>query len=347
MNTPLVLRPLEKTDYPGLGHLFLKMFGKERSIETWVWKYDQNPHGAPIATVAAAENKIVGFYGLLPRRVRFRGELMTAFQEVDLMVDPDHAGGGLFRNLGRQSYDRLVQQGHPFTFGFPNQTSLPLGKRILGWRAIGRIPLWTMILDPESILTERLPAVPGLRSMAAKVFRIRNRFRLRTACKSPVRQVSGWSDSAADLLSDPPPVSGIGFIRDRAYLDWRYRECPDTEYVCFEAGSTDACEAAAVAGIAVGARANLVELGWRQGCDEAAVAVVKAVAEWAVKAGCTTLRAWAIEDSPDAQFLAARGFFDRDALNYHVIRSFQPPEFNRYLWDGSRWRLSSGDSDCV
>lgn len=347
MSDSPVLRPLEKTDYPGLGHLFLKMFGKERSIETWMWKYDQNPHGAPIATVAAVAEEIVGFYGLLPRRVSFRGEMMTAFQEVDLMVDPDHAAGGLFRNLGRQSYDRLVQQGHPFTFGFPNQTSLPLGKRILGWRAIGRIPLWTMILDPESILTGRLPAVPGLRNLAAKAFRIRNRFRLRTACKNAVRQVSSWSESATGLFGNPTPDSGIGFLRDRAYLDWRYRECPETQYVCFEAGSAGACEAAAVAGIAAGGRANLAELEWRDGCEQAATAVVKAVAEWAVTAGCTTLRAWALEDSPDAQFLAARGFFDRDALNYHVIRSFQHPEFNRYLWDGSRWRLSSGDSDCV
>lgn len=347
MSAPLVLRPLEKTDYPGLVHLFLKIFGKERSIETWTWKYDKNPHGAPVATVAEAADEIVGFYGLLPRRVSFRGEPMTAFQEVDLMVDPEHAGGGLFRNLGRQSYDRLVQQGHPFTFGFPNQTSLPLGRRILGWRAIERIPLWTMILDPESILAGRLPAVPGLRNLAAGVFRIRNKCRLRTAYPGEVRQVSGWSDSAVRLFSNPPPVSGIGFIRDREYLDWRYRECPETRYVYFEAGSPDACDAAAVAGIAAEGRANLAELGWRNGCEQAAAAVVKAVAERAVTAGCTTLRAWALEDSPDAQFLSARGFFDRDALNYHVIRSFQSPEFNRYLWDGSRWRLSSGDSDCV
>ncbi len=347
MSKTPVLQPLEKTDYSGLGRLFSKIFGTERSLDAWIWKYDKNPHGSPIATVAAVGEDIVGFYGLLTRRVNFRGEILTAFQEVDLMVDPDHAAGGLFRNLGRQCYDQLVEQGHPFTFGFPNQTSLPLGKRILGWRAIERIPLWTMILDPESILADRLPRVPGLRTLAGRAVRIRNRFRLQTTYRDSVRQTTVPGESVGGLFDQPVPASGIEFIRDRAYLQWRYCECPEPRYVFFEAGSPDVCEAAAVAGIAPTGRANLAEFRWREGCEAAATAVLQAVAEWAAGQGCSTLRAWALENSPDARFLASRGFFDRDALNFHVIRSFRIPEFNRYLWDARLWRLSSGDSDCV
>ncbi|MBN1880054.1 GNAT family N-acetyltransferase [bacterium] len=348
MSKTPALQPLEKTDYPGLGRLFTKIFGTERSMDAWIWKYDKNPHGSPVATIAAVGEDIVGFYGLLPRRVNFRGEMLTAFQEVDLMVDPDHAAGGLFKHLGRYSYDRLVESGHAFTFGFPNQTSLPLGRRILGWRAIEKIPLWTLILKPASVLDGRLPSIPGLRYVADRVIRFRNRHKLGARYDGLIREVDRFSGSAIDLLTGPVSSGeGIGFIRDPDYLAWRYHECPDHNYVLFEAGHAGHCGAAAVVGLPAGDRAALVEFRYAAGADDAAVALIRIISEVCERKSYATLRAWALDGSPDARFFESIGFFNRDALNFHVIRSFRPPEFNRYLWDGGRWYLSSGDSDCV
>jgi hypothetical protein len=369
MDTQPVLKPLEKTDYPALNALFIKVFGRNRSLETWEWKYDKNPHGSTIATIAVTERAeekidpengilklekekekpaIIGFYGLIPRKVSCAGNELLAFQEVDLMVDPEHTRGGLFKRLGKETYSRLMDQGHPFTFGFPNTTSLPAGKRILGWKAIERIPLWTMLLEPSTVLAGRIMSFPGLSHAANGVVRIFNRITLSTRWKGDIIESPAITDSFMTVIQAPPADTDIVFMRDRDYLKWRYQQCPGQHYTFFIAQAREGqCNAAAVLGMDSTGRANLAEFRFVPGHEDAGTALLRHLAWYSLENGCTTLRAWALADSEEARFLSKRGFFNRNAMNYHVIRSFRPPEFNRMIWDPRRWRLSSGDSDCV
>ncbi|MGB4097970.1 MAG: GNAT family N-acetyltransferase [bacterium] len=364
-----VLKPLEKNDYPGLNTLFDKAFGTSRSLDTWAWKYQNNPHGTAIATVALVEqtegdklsdsdssslekpknepsNPIVGFYGLVPRKVILTGKDMIAYQETDLMVDPKYAQGGLFKRLGRETYSRLMDQGHPFTFGFPNTTSLPAGKRILGWKAIEQIPLWTMLLKPSAL--QKALTLPGVSHSVDILMSLYNRTKLSSSWTGNIIESNEVDESFASALNGLPDPSGITFVRDLDYLIWRYQQCPEQTYTFFSARSADhQIRAAAVLSLDGAGRANLAEFIYAPGNDAAGTALLKHIAAYARKAACTTLRAWALAGSKEACFLADRGFFNRNAMNYHVIRSFWEPEFNRILYDARRWRLSSGDSDCV
>lgn len=366
-----VLKPLEKNDYPGLSTLFEKAFGSSRSLDTWIWKYEKNPHGTAIATVAlapqtegdqhpdssipnskSAENRhsclIVGFYGLAPRKVILTGKDMIAFQETDLMVDPEYAQGGLFKRLGRETYSRLIDKGHPFTFGFPNTTSLPAGKRILGWKAIEQIPLWTMLLKPSAVQTKKALTLPGISQAVDMLMSHYNRTKLSSNWTGNIIELSRIDESFASTLHGSPDPSGITFVRDLDYLVWRYQQCPEQNYTFFSArSSNNQIKAAAVLGIDGTCRANLAEFIFTPGNEAAGTALLRHIAAYARKTACTTLRAWALAGSEEARFLADRGFFNRNAMNYHVIRSFREPEFNRILYDARRWRLSSGDSDCV
>jgi hypothetical protein len=382
MNTIPELKPLKKSDYPGLNVLFKKAFGSDRTLETWRWKFDANPHGEAVATVAtvlvpnssdttekafgtssgrnnttqydsmpqtdADDIRIVGFYGLIPRRVTFMSQTMTGWQEVDLMVDPDFAAGGLFKRLGRETYARLCGIDQPFTFGFPNQTSLPAGKRILGWKAIDKIPLWTMILNPADALSGKLPALPGLKSAASSVIRLHNRFRLRSKWRGHIRDETCITDTIADFLAVSSDDADIEFVRDAEYLSWRYDAMPEEQYRMFAAESAGGdIEAAAVIGVSDRERANIAEFRVRKHSEDAGRELLRCIAGYCRETDIATIRAWALNNSPEAFFLKSCGFFDRNALRYHVIRSFRSPEFNRYLWNARRWRLSSGDSDCV
>ena len=351
------LKPLEKNDYPGLNILFKKAFGTNRKLETWAWKFETNPHGSAVATVATVplsdvsdttDVRIVGFYGLVPRKVTYMGQAMTGWQEVDLMVDSEFAAGGLFKRLGRETYARLCDNGQPFTFGFPNQTSLPVGKRILGWKAIEKIPLWTMILNPADALSEKLPAFPGLKSVASAAIRLHNLFKLRSKWHGHIRDDVCVTDRLAEFLALPSDDADIEFVRGTEYLSWRYDSMPEQQYRVFAAESAGGdIQAVAVIGIADSERANIAEFRVGKNCEDAGRELLRCIADYCCQNDIATIRAWALNSSPEANFYKSCGFFDRDALRYHVIRSFQPPEFNRYLWDARRWRLSSGDSDCV
>lgn len=369
MDTQPVLKPLEKTDYPALNTLFKKAFGCHRSLKMWQWKYDTNPHGDAIATVAVAamseetiarekndlkpakeedKSAIIGFYGLLPRKVYCAGDVLLAFQEVDLMVDPEHTRGGLFKRLGRETYSRLIEHDHPFTFGFPNTTSLPAGRRILGWKAIERIPLWTMLLKPGAVLAGKYLSFPGASSAAGGFIRLFNRFTLSVHWKGEIVESPEITESFVSGINGAPSDTDIVFIRDRDYLQWRYQQCPEQDYTFFSAQSREGqCQAVAVLGTDNAGRANLTEFRYVPGHEDAGTALLRHLARYSLQNGCTTLRSWALADSEEARFLSKRGFFNRNAMNYHVIRSFRPPEFNRIIWDPRRWRLSSGDSDCV
>ncbi|MCD4655092.1 GNAT family N-acetyltransferase [bacterium] len=350
MDQPPNIRPLEKKDLESVNCLFTDVFKKKRTIEHWKWKYFSNPHGAPVVSVAIKEGTVIGFYGLLPRKLLFYGTTSTAYQEVDLMVHPDHARGGLFKRLGMESYDQVKKNNDPFTFGFPNQTSLPLGRRILGWRAIKPIPLWTILLHPAEALAGKIPNVPGANFLGNVSFSLYHRARL--GCYSfheaGLYEIRIIEDIPADLTGlSTGSRAMFEFVRDRKYLQWRYSQHPDKKYRIYSANNDRGCVGLAIVGISADGRANLCEFLLDSDHAAAGSALIRYVSADCINEGCHTLRAWALAGNNEATMFSKLGFLNRNALNYHVIRSFKSPEINRRLWDPALWYISAGDSDCV
>lgn len=339
------IRPLQPEDIPSVNALFTTVFGKHRSIEYWMWKYFSNPHGDAIVSVAEVSGEVVGLYGLVPRKTWWVDEKVTAWQEVDLMVHPEHGKGGLFKHLGNASYQRVTAAKHPFTFGFPNQTSLPLGRRILGWRAISPIPLWTMLLKPSEALAEKVPSLPGAAYLTNLAFRTYHDIRLGGRSTQKITIETTFPDDINSILVDRK--AELEFIRDADYLHWRYVLCPTINYRIYRLSNEEKTAAVAVIGLGGDGRANLCDLLFHPSMIDGVPGLIRRVADDCRSAGCQSLRSWAIAGNPEAEFYASCGFFNRDALNFHVIRSFISPEQNRKLWDPARWFVSAGDSDCV
>jgi len=347
MNQRPEIKRLAPAHLSDLNRLFTKAFSTARAPEVWEWKYFKNPHGEPVASVAVLNGEVIGFYGLLPRRVYVNDAVMTAYQEVDLMVDPDRSSGGLFKKLGLASYERVRERDDPFTFGFPNKTSLPLGRRILGWRAIQPIPLWTVLLRPSEALSDKIPRFPMTGALVDSAFKTYHAWRLRRRVTGRVREVRRLPEIVP--ATDPMPgARPFRFVRDSAYLQWRYERHPAGNYRYFILETDRGMEGAVVVGIDDARRANICDclfpIPWQ---PEKLAAVLYHAAGCFRKEGCLSMRAWALLESPEARVFGALGFFSRNALNFHVIRSFRSPEFNRYLFDADRWLISSGDSDCV
>ncbi|MBN1296037.1 GNAT family N-acetyltransferase [bacterium] len=343
------IRFFQTDDIPAVNALFHDVFAVDRTSDHWEWKYFRNPHGDSVAAVAVSDGSAVGFYGLIPRRIRIGNTIETAYQEVDLMVHPEHGGGGAFKKMGQMVYDRVEAVRQPCTFGFPNQTSLPLGRRILGWRAIRSIPLYTMLLAPARVLHDKMPHFPGGDRLLNGIFGVYHRIRGRHRFRGMIRDVTDRPFPAGD--AHERDGTEIAFIRDAAYLTWRYRKHPDRAaraYRIYEATTESSGVGWCIVSMPPGDRATICELmyprPWRK---DAIAAMIRHIAGDCRRAGCHSLRVWALDNTPEAGILASIGFFARDARNYHVIRSFRQPEFNRRLFDADRWIISAGDSDCV
>ena len=67
--SPWSIRPYEPGDEEQILRLFKKVFGRERSLAHWQWKYRDNPEGAQILVAVTDAGEVVGHYAGIPVRV--------------------------------------------------------------------------------------------------------------------------------------------------------------------------------------------------------------------------------------------------------------------------------------
>ena len=203
--TPWSARP---SDEIALLSLFSRAFGQEMPAERWRWKYRGLD---PLGTLVRRGNRVVAFYGGMPRAVLLHGEPVTAVQIGDVMVDPSARGlprgrSPFFLMTSRFAED-LVGPGRPyaFAFGFPSERHARLGERLGLYARVDEI------LDAS---WGALPATPSVR------------YRTRTIEPDEIGCIDGlWAKMKEDLRH-----TVIG-IRDSAYVRRRFLEHPTLRYL--------------------------------------------------------------------------------------------------------------------
>jgi len=141
------LRPLRPEDVPAVNAAWSAVFGRERSLGEWRWKFGA---GVPPAMLAWRGGELLAHYCGLPTRLRVDGRLWRAAQIVDVFTTP-----AARRGLGRRSvYVRTVEaffreMAGPgrleLLYGFPGARALRLGVLQLGYDAMEPqpVPVWT------------------------------------------------------------------------------------------------------------------------------------------------------------------------------------------------------------
>lgn len=120
-----------ENDHPALLALFQRAFDASMPASEWAWKY---PAAGGLSLVALRGGQAVAHYGGQPRRMLAMGELLTAVQVSDIMVDPNERGalgrGGLFARIATAFTEQVTQPvgAHAFVFGFPSPRATRLGE---------------------------------------------------------------------------------------------------------------------------------------------------------------------------------------------------------------------------
>lgn len=197
--------------------LFYNCFGTEISLSEWQWKLGSQK-GKPI--VALKDGQVIAYYGGIKRDISLFGENNTALQICDVMVDKQYQGvlskKGIFQQLAATFLENNIGYNaeHILGYGFPTHRAMKLAKRInlydavdslveLQWPVNNSKPLWST-------------QVRIIESPSAEIVRKVDRL---------------WQKMTLDYQK-----SIIG-VRNWAYLEHRYLNCPVKEYQLFSVQS--------------------------------------------------------------------------------------------------------------
>lgn len=331
----LTLRPYRPGDEEGILALFRRVFGQERSLAHWRWKFQDNPAGQQILLAVTETGELVGQYTAVPVRVNLDGKRIIFSQPVDTMVDPHYRRGlkkpGLFASL----FQKFIEEygGHEraaVMYGFPNPEVFRIGHRLLQYAPY---PVVAKLVKPTGDAPHRTP--------------LQQMVKLLHQGRVEVGQVGRFDPSVDRLWARCERELHVATIRDARYLNWRYGECPDVEYRLLQARER---MTGRVCGLAV------LRLGWVGHAVGLLVDWLVPRGEWVTadrlldricheveSAGMKELQAWMPSASPWRQFLLEWGFEPVESNLIFVARTYTPAVSLERITP--LWYCTMGDSD--
>ena len=160
--------------------------------------------------MATEQDHIVGFRTFLRWSLRAPdGTTVTAVRAVDTATDPAHQGKGIFTKLTLRAIEELGAEGVRLVFNTPNAKSLP-GYVKMGWSVLGRLPTAVMPTRARSLVALAKARAPA------------ERWSIPTIVGEAAAAVFADQPAIEQLLESCPPRRGLGTVRSREYLAWRY-----------------------------------------------------------------------------------------------------------------------------
>lgn len=318
------------------------------SAEFWRWKYFANPAGPACLVVACEGPRIVGKLGFLPVRMRFGGQEVLAAQQVDVEILPEHRRGGLYFQLAEKIGAEAERRALAFGLGFATDETKELSTGFLGFSLVGPVGRMVKVLSYSHYVKKALrrPAAGASGVVAA---RPRRAVRVVNGSFDPPVTAVGRFDQRFDRLSERLRLGSIMTIRDSAYLNWRYADCPVVAYRCLAVE-----DAGGLRGYVVfhhsdsdGARRGMLDELVCDPKDEKAAASLLAAAAAELRAeGAVGATCWLPGSHPLAARLRAGGFRSRAARTSLIVIARDRAGFDpQHLQNEANWYYMLGDSD--
>lgn len=350
-----LVREYREGDEAEINRSFNESFGTSRSPDEWRWKFRDGPANATVIAVAESGGRIVGQYPNMTALFQYLDRVVPVTLPVDTMVDRRFRGGmnGVLKALyafQRQLWSR------PMTCGFPTRAHFIAGKRILKYRDLGMMPVLAMRLSFRLAVRNRMPWIPP-RLLAA--IRWASNFGLRLSiavrnCRATsairTRLVDSFDARIDALWERARTQHGILCVRDRRYLDWRYKK-PGASYriVIAEKGADLVGYAVTGAidesGATVG---HIVDLFAEESPEVLAALVKRSVLDLLSRKVDYAL-CWMLPDKGAFRALRDIGFAPNEAAfpPVHIAFDIYDPQSvdPQVAGDARNWFLTMGDSD--
>ena len=349
----LEIRFLEEQDLPSLSTLYRAVFHVDKSERYWKWKFFQNPAGPHMlaAAIECESGRVVGTVGAIPIMIGINGRKVHGCQTCDIVIMPEYQKGGPFMKLHKLATS-AIQQNSQLMYGFSIKKTLKISTRLLKFKNVMPIARQVRVLHPKHLILQKLPVPPlasllGATSLPLLKAYFSIPFSLPEGCKVTENpDFDQRYDSFAASLADN---FRLMVYKDSTYLNWRYKQCPDANYMIFAIENHEQ-----VFGFTVIAlvkendgeqRAYIMELLARPGSHDITDCLLKKAVEFCYVNKVATMTIWPPENTKLRILLKKRGFFQKDTGHNLVIREHFDEVFDVETTEPENWHISLGDSD--
>lgn len=203
------------------------------------WLYCRNPNGAARAWVAvdSGNDEIVGVAAAFPRRIRHCGSEALGYLLGDFGIDVRHRSLGLAVALQRACLEGLAECGAKFVIDFPSDSMLSVYKRL---RIDGaeRLVRYAKPLRVDRKMARAMPirlVANAASALGNAGIRIRDRHLDRLESCTVTAEKGPWGEELNELINKCIADIAGSVIRTAAYLNWRYYQHPEREYIMLTA----------------------------------------------------------------------------------------------------------------
>jgi hypothetical protein len=331
--------------------------GSPKTLEHLRWQYLQSYQKVPPLAVIGLSNTVdpasslSGIYATFQSKFYYDGKIVTATQSLNTLTSKEFRGKGLFNQFAGLVYEKSMQQGIAFVYGFPNGNSAHGFFKKLGWTRLDPVPFLIKPLN-LSYLVSRLPFVGKLSYLFQNIkfkpkhVSLDKNLKLQKNVVLDERYDDLWLSFRKGIL--------LGIDRRSEYMRWRLSK-PGESYlniacldesgrimaICFFTGKDKH-------GGKIG---YILDTIHRPGSENEADAVLSAALSMLARSGSDAVLAWCFEHSPNYRSYRKSGFFSlpqrlRPIQLHFGARAFDT-ETQEVTDQRSSWYISYLDSDTV
>jgi GNAT superfamily N-acetyltransferase len=345
------------SDREGVFQLRATVYGESFTEDDWVWKFETSPLGAARIYLAESNGVIVGLRIFNFREAKVLDEVWPSIVTVDGMVHPDFQRRGIWSALMREGLDELRAEGIHLALSFPGiHRHTYAGFLKLGWSDTGSVPLLVKPLRPGALLSRfvRGELAQGWSDRAFRFLAGTDRQRGMPGDRGlSIERIESFDERFDGLWEQVSGQSRFSLVRDKKYLNYRYRDRPGDKYSQFAAYRGEDLKGYIVVrrslemfGLPIGL---IMDMGASEGGDAARSLVDAAVdfldAEGVAAIGCLIGRHSRYHAAlRRAGFLPVpKRFNSRD---YHPVVDADPAKLSKgVMGDGRNWHFTYGDFD--
>ena len=188
----------------------------------FAWLHLQNPLAPSRIALAWDNNRLIGFYAVIKKKLLINGQTCIGGRDIDPVVHPDFRGKGVFGRLLQYGLVNFTEI--DVLFNFANTLSAP-GFLKQGWQSLGMLQDYIFQTDHNGWGVKPVFASALSWSHLALVERSQDRRTVEEVWPGSLRDYDGLFDCLLD--------SGIQVERGAEYLDWRYLKKPGCNYRFF------------------------------------------------------------------------------------------------------------------
>ncbi len=236
--TKPTIRKYQPGDEQEINQLYNTVFGTNRSLTVWHWKYAQGPCAQPeLVQIMEHDGQIIGQYSALILPMIYNGQTMIEAQATDIAIHDAYQGRRFSKSLFDAWISMACAVGVTFIFGFPNAVHYRAGKKAMNFGDIGPMMLMRRYVNPGLSLF-KLTKLPITLNAPRRLANWLHRHLLRsrqTPSDLSIESLEHFDerfDAFWDQMSSTYPIM---VARTRAYLNWRYVAHPDASYVIYAA----------------------------------------------------------------------------------------------------------------